>query len=240
MQMQRQPASHPKVEPLHDHVQVVATHSTAPGGAIPLDLAVAPDSNLAASFRVLRHRLRRSGDPRIIAVTSPGRREGKTTCAINLAMAIAEHARDDVMLLEANTRAPRLAAALGFAPPVCFSNQLEKAGDGPRTSWQAVAAFFSNLHVLAVSPEGESRVLLTAPPLKRAIDDVRASGYSYIVIDCPPALGSADVTIIEDMADGVLLTAMAGVTTRKSLERAAEHLAPTEILGVILMNARST
>ena len=173
-----------------------------------------------------------------MAVTSPGRREGKTTCAINLAMAMAEHGREKVMLLEANTRAPRVAEALGFAPPVCFSSQLEAASEVQRMTWRTVSAFFANLHVLAVSPESDSRVLLTAPPLKRAIDEIRASGYAYIVIDCPPALKSADVTIIEDLADGVLLTAMAGTTTRKSLERCAEHLAPTEILGLVLMNAK--
>lgn len=236
--MQRQPSIHP-VERLHEVVQVVATHNEAPPGPIPLDLAVAPDSDFAASFRVLHHRLRRAGDPRVVAVTSPARREGKTTCAINLAMAMAEHGRDKVMLLEANTRAPRIAEALGFAPPVCFSSQLEAAADAHHMTWRAVSAFFPNLHVLAVSPETESRVLITAPPLKRALEEIRASDYAYVVIDCPPALKSADVTIIEELSDGLILTAMAGTTTRKSLERAAEHLAPAEILGVVLTNAKN-
>ncbi|MEM9693741.1 MAG: CpsD/CapB family tyrosine-protein kinase [Myxococcota bacterium] len=218
-------------------VQVVASHMEPPPGPFPLDFVTDPDSDFAASFRVLRHRLRRSGDPHIIAVTSPGAGEGKTTCAVNLAMAIAEHGRERVMLLEANLRRPRLAEALGFAPPVCFAKQLETVTETHRMVWRCVASFFDNLHVLAVSPETQERMLLTAPPMFLALQHVRSSGYGYIIIDCADALRSADVNIIEEMTDGLLLTGMTGRTTKSSLRRTAEHLAPAEILGMVLMAA---
>ena len=57
VQMQRQPSTPPpSVQPLHDHVQVVATHNEPVDGPIPIDLATDPDSELAARFRFLRHR----------------------------------------------------------------------------------------------------------------------------------------------------------------------------------------
>src|SRR5262245_780030 len=44
-----------------------------------------PDSERAASFRLLRYRLAERGNPRAIVVTSAEPRSGKTTCAVNLA-----------------------------------------------------------------------------------------------------------------------------------------------------------
>jgi Mrp family chromosome partitioning ATPase len=227
-----------QVAPAIGRVQVVATHAEPPAGPFPLPFVKDPDSELAVSFRILRHRLRRAGDPRVIAVTSPNPREGKTTCAANLAMALAEHGRDKVMLLEANVRRPRLGEALGFAPPSCFAQQLAAHAREPDQSWCAVAAYLDNLHVLAVAAQSAGTMLLTAPALKLAIDHVRAAGYGYVIIDCPSTLRSADVNVIEDLADGVLLTCMAGTTTQKSLQQAVRHLAPAEILGVVLMNAK--
>jgi Mrp family chromosome partitioning ATPase len=228
---------HPRVEPTSPGVVVVATHTGAPPGPVPLPFVRDPDSEMAASFRVLRHRLRRQGDPRVLAVTSPGSREGKTTCAIALAMALAEHGRDKVMLLEANLRRPRVGEALGFSPPACFGHQMATHLENPDTPWKAVAAFFDNLHVLAVAPSSAGTMLLSPPAFQVAMSQVRAAGYGYVVIDCPSALGSADVNLIEDSADGVMLTAMAGSTTKKALHRARTHLEPAPIVGVVLMNA---
>ena len=215
-------------------VKVVATVADPPPGASGLPFVTDPDSAIAASYRVLRHRLREANNPTIIAVTSPDRFEGKTTCAANLAMALAEHGRERVLLVEANLRFPRLAAALGYVTPSCFARQMVAHLKSPLSSWDAVAAFFHNLHVLSVDPESTSHLRLNAPSLKLAMDQLRSSGYKHIVVDCPSALGSADVNVIEDNADGVLLVARAGKTTADSLKKAERHLAPANILGLVL------
>jgi Mrp family chromosome partitioning ATPase len=51
-----------------------------------------PFSPRADAYRALRHQLSKRGDPRVVGVTSPGRREGKTTAAINLAASLREGA----------------------------------------------------------------------------------------------------------------------------------------------------
>src|SRR5262245_25501376 len=43
-----------------------------------ISMAAAPDSERAASFRVLRHRVVQQGNPRVILVSSPRRGQGKT------------------------------------------------------------------------------------------------------------------------------------------------------------------
>jgi len=219
------------------YVKVVATVTDPPQSVqdLPFIDENAIDSPVAASFRVLRHRLREADNPSIIAVTSPDRHEGKTTCAINLAMALAEHGRERVLLVEANLRFPRLAAALGFDTPSCFAKQMEAHLKEPLAPWEMVAAFFHNLHVLAVDRTTVGQYRLNAPSLRLAMGHFQSSGYKHIIVDCPPALGSADVNVIEDTTDGVLLTARTGQTTGESLKTTKRHLAPANILGVVLM-----
>src|SRR5262245_32000932 len=47
-----------------------------------------PESASARGYRSLRHRLLAHSDPRVIAVTSAEPGEGKTSCAVNLALSL--------------------------------------------------------------------------------------------------------------------------------------------------------
>src|SRR5262249_15229547 len=122
-----------------------------------------PDSACAASFRVMRHRLQERGNPRTVAVTSASKKEGKTTCAVNLALALGECGRARVLLVEANLRAPSLAPLFGFMPPECFSIQLSRHRDKPEGVWSVVEVNSPSLHVLAVSPVAGARPLVDGP-----------------------------------------------------------------------------
>ena len=215
----------------------VATHK-APADPDPrLILVREPDSLRAASFRVMRHRLAERGDPRVIAVSSAGARDGKTTCAANLALALSEFGRAKVLLLEANFRAPQIAVLFGFLPPECFSLQLARHRDRPLDPWSVVEAFTPSLHVLAVKPGAANRPLLDAPAFAISLEMLRRVGYDYMVVDTPPVLGSADVNLIEDYVDAVVLTARAGRTKGRELRAAVEQLTPRKLFGVTLLDA---
>ncbi|MEO6953898.1 MAG: CpsD/CapB family tyrosine-protein kinase [Polyangia bacterium] len=215
----------------------VATHK-APADPDPrLILLREPDSLRAASFRVMRHRLAERGDPRVIAVSSAGPRDGKTTVAANLALALSEFGRAKVLLLEANFRAPQIAVLFGFLPPECFSVQLARHRDRPLDPWSIVEAFSSSLHVLAVKPGETNRPLLDAPAFAISLEMLRRVGYDYMIVDTPPVLGSADVNLIEDYVDAVVLTARAGRTKGRELRAAVEQLTPRKLFGVTLLDA---
>ena len=224
-------------EPEQPRTQVwVATHKPPENPDERLILVREPDSARAASFRVLRHRLQERGDPRVIAVTSAGPREGKTTCAVNLAMALGECGRARVLLIEGNLRTPALAPLFGFLPPECFTTQMARHKEKPLEAWSVVEVFSPSLHVLAVKPDGGGRPLLDGPAFAIAIEMLAQAGYDYLVIDTPPVLGAADVNLIEDCADGVLFTAWSRSTSGRALRQAVEQLAPAKLLGVTLLD----
>jgi Mrp family chromosome partitioning ATPase len=214
----------------------VATHEVPADPDERLVMVTGPDSERAAAMRVLRHRLQAEGDPRTVVVTSPGRGEGKTTVAANLALAMSECGRAKVLLVEANLRQPALAALFGFMPPECFSVQLERHREKPADPWSVVEVYSPFLHVLAVAPRVEGRPLVDAPAFHAAIAQLRRSRYDYIVIDTPPVLGTADVNLVEDAADAVLFVARSGATEARALKLAIEQLSPAKIAGVMLLD----
>jgi Mrp family chromosome partitioning ATPase len=197
-----------------------------------------PDSPRAASFRVLRHRLERAGNPGIIAVTSPDAGDGKTTAAANLALALCECGRARVLLAEANFRGAAVSPLFNMRPPSDFAMQVERHKSHPHDAWTVVEVRPSGLHVAAVDPAPEKRKpLVDGPALSFAISTLKRAGYDYVVLDTPPVLGSADVNLVEDVADGVLLVTRSGKSSARALRKAIEQLEPTRLLGVVLLDS---
>lgn len=219
--------------------QMVRVHRLPPGEAADprLVLVRTPDAPAAAGFRVLRHRLTERPGLRVVLVTSPKAAEGKTTCALNLALALGEAGRARVLLLEANLRRPTLAKALGFRPPICFSAQLDAHKAQPMQPWVVVESVAASLHTMVVLPEVHSRPFLDGPALALCIEQLRGAGYDYIVVDSPPVLGSADVNLIQESVDGTLLAMWAKRSRVRAMRATIAQLGKEKIVGVALMGA---
>ncbi|WP_437487012.1 CpsD/CapB family tyrosine-protein kinase [Sorangium sp. So ce1014] len=230
----------------------------------------APYSPQADAYRTLRRKLP-SGSGTTIAVTSAGPGEGKTSCAINLALALRETVRGKILLIEANIRKPGIAKALRFEPPSCFTEQLQRHASDRFAPWVVVdqaapapavapgddgidlsdrnaapmggrspdprLSVQTPVHILAVDPRTERPPILDSVAFSTAIESLKRAGYSYIVIDTPPVLGSMDMNVIGDSVDGVLLTSLVKKSTRKAIRQAIDQLRPAPILGVVLLDA---
>ena len=194
-----------------------------------------PDSPAAASFRVLRHRLRDRDAGKVILVTSPGAGDGKTLCALNLALALAEGGQAKVLLLEANFRAPTLARLLGLRPPVCLRKQLAENRSKHVRTWDVAETASPWLHTIAVDPDDPSPPSLDGPGLGLLVADMRAAGYDHVVIDGPPSLGSADVNLIEESVDGILMVLRTGSSRAAQLRKAVDQIGERKLLGVVLL-----
>lgn len=199
-----------------------------------LAMLVDPHSPRADAYRALRHRLANSGDPKVIAVTSALPREGKTTAAINLACSLREGARGRVLLLEANLRAPAISQMLGFLPPLCIGEQLLRHRKDPLEPWIA-AEPLAPLHVMAVNPQIQHSPLLDPIGFSIAIDRLRMAGYDYIVVDTSSILESADLNMIADSVDGLILTALAKRSDTKAIKRAINQLGSLSFVGTVLL-----
>jgi len=197
-------------------------------------LLLDPWSPQSRSYRLLRHRLLASADPRIIAVTSARDGEGKTTCAINLALSVVDEPLTKVVLLEANPRRP------------CLANALEGSlsrGSGEGAS-DAVGATVRRVHgldrqelyIASAGARALNRGGLDRALLRQFVDELRGV-YDYIIVDTASILESADADVACERADAVLLVARRGRSCRSSVERAMEQIVPATLAGVVLLDA---
>jgi len=200
-----------------------------------LAVYLAPDSERAAAFRVLRHHLLEAGRPQCVIVSSPHRGDGKTTAAVNLALALAECGRAKVLLVEAHLRRPQLASVFGFLPPRCFAAQLDDHRQQPTLPWTLVNVPDVWLHVAAVDPRLDRAQLLDGPAFAIAIERMRAAGYEHIVVDAPPVLGSADVNLMADAADAVVFALRAQKSTVRDVRKSIDQIGERKFVGSVLI-----
>jgi capsular exopolysaccharide synthesis family protein len=201
-------------------------------GSIPFDkgrrkepaiLFDSDNSPIAEAFRKLRTNLQFlsvDNPPRVILVTSSLPSEGKSTTAINIALALAE-AEHDVVLVDGDMRRPKLDTYMDVIGSVGFSTTLSG-----RASLDEVLqkTHFPRLTVLAAgnSPPNPSE-LLGSEAAKKVLTELRA-GFDYVVIDSSPLLAVTDAAVLAAHCDGVLMIARFGQTKREQVAHAVRHL----------------
>jgi polysaccharide biosynthesis transport protein len=183
--------------------------------------------------------LAREPAPRMVVVASPGREEGRTTVAANLATALAQQGRR-VALLDGDLRAGtlhglfHLTAQPGWASAVVAGAPIE---DVVRE-----AEFGGQEGRLDILPGG----VTSSHPVEILVSDrVRTflaglrERYDVVVIDTPSLEDGYDAAVLAGLADGVLLVSRSGETRKVELAEAANALrrARGKVLGVVLMGA---
>jgi Mrp family chromosome partitioning ATPase len=191
-----------------------------------------PDSARAFAFRQLCDGLLEKGVPRVIAVSSAAPNEGKTTCALNLALAFAER-RGRVLVVDANFFEPEHAEIFGLEEGIPTSACL----DLPWLDPYMIVELAPCLHVATMPRHRTSAARFDTRSFAMLIDLLSGLGYDRLVIDTPALDGTAAVTRVVAVADAVLLTVRSGRTTTRALRRAVERVAPGKLLGATLMDA---
>lgn len=180
-------------------------------------------SPIAEGFRELRTNmqfLEVDNPPRVLVVTSSLPSEGKTTTAINLALALAE-AEHNVVLVDGDMRRPKLDKYLDLVGSVGFSTVLT----GRASLQEALQKTrFDGLTVLtsgAVPPNPSE--LLGSLAAKKIMSEMRAH-FDYVIVDSSPLLAVTDAAILAAASDGVLVIARFAGTKREQLARAVGNL----------------
>jgi Mrp family chromosome partitioning ATPase len=194
-----------------------------------------PSSPQARGYRLLEHRLLAQGNPRVIAVTSAERGEGKTTCAANLALVLSEETASRVLLVDANLPRPGVSDLFGFEPTDSFMIKLLRSED-PAPPHAVASVGGLRLQLAALHPTVARGKRLDRMLFATALHELRRM-YDYIVIDTASVLESADANSVSLCADGVLVAARAGRSRKSALARAMDQLKPAPIMGTVLIDA---
>lgn len=181
------------------------------------------NSAIAESFRKLRTNLSFltvDNPPRVIVITSSIPSEGKSTTAINIALALAESG-NNVALVDGDMRRPTVHKYLNLVGTVGFSTVL--SGAVP-LSEALQASHFDGLTVLAAgtTPPNPSE-LLASQAATKILAELRGK-FDYVIVDSSPLLAVTDAAILAANADGALIMARYGQTKREQLAQAVGTL----------------
>jgi capsular exopolysaccharide synthesis family protein len=181
----------------------------------------APQSLVAEAFRQVRTMLTFSCPPQeqtTVMITSPSPADGKTTVAVNLAVAAAQSGQK-VLLVDANFRRPALQRIFPNLREEGLSNLLV----GQVKMDQAIVhSEVPGLDVLSsgISPPNPAELL--GSPHMRSFLAAATKQYDRIFIDTPPVLLLSDATALAGVVDGVLLVLRAHRSNRGAAARARQ------------------
>jgi capsular exopolysaccharide synthesis family protein len=216
----------------------IATPRPGPDGSAELNkrriALLQPESYIAEQFRALRGRIDAIASQRpvkTLSITSAFPGEGKTTCAINLAIVTSMSLGRRVLLIDCDLRRPKIHPALGLKPETGLAEVLAGAStvDDAIASVDGVA-----MDVLPVCgrPANPSE-LLGSPEMRRLIEEV-SDRYDRIILDTPAALGLPDAKAVSDLCDGMVMVVRASSTAQSDIEAVLEILDRQRILGLLI------
>ncbi|HMY74176.1 MAG TPA: polysaccharide biosynthesis tyrosine autokinase, partial [Blastocatellia bacterium] len=215
------------------HVEPIAKSRLHPR----LVLLTQPHAPECEQYRTLRTQLFHAAEKKslqIVTITSTLAGEGKTSTAINLALAIAQSKEKRVLIIDGDLRRPNVAAYLGARVKTGLGEIL--TGDG-----EALDSIFTleglELYVLPVSREAANPTeLLSSERFSEMLAELRRY-FDFILIDSPPVMPFADTRLLANHSDALVLVVRAGLAPYETVEKAIEALPAAKMLGVVLNGA---
>ena len=216
---------------------------SSPIGVLPFDnqakgsplSALNRRSTRSEGFRTVRTNLQFvdvDNPPRAIVITSSLPGEGKTTTAINLAIAMAQSGQR-VLLVEADLRKPKVGEYLGIDASQGLTNVL--------TFSVSLSDALQPWHrdLLTVLPGGSippnPSELLSSTAMANLLNELK-SMFDIVIIDAPPLLPVSDAAILAGIADGALFVVRWGATRNQQAAASLEQLAAVggRVLGTVV------
>lgn len=194
------------------------------------------------AFKLIRTKLDRillrKGEKALV-VTSTAENEGKTTTAINIALALAKNGKE-VLLIDGDLRKPAIAKSLNI-------NASDDTGilgivNGSRDLADSIKYSEKYNLYLLLSGKGipdPSEVLSTAT--MEEIITAAKKEFDYVVIDTAPCGVVADASILAGFSDAIVMVIRQDTVSTRRIRRAMENLdnSGTEIVGCIYNDAKS-
>lgn len=233
--------------------EVVSTHErivkhTFVPGDLAIDLGAVdkhlvcitdPHSIAAEQFKRLRARIIRAtaeGFHNTIMVTSSDVGEGKSSTAINLAVALSNELDYTVLLVDADLRKPTIHKYLGIDQTKGLSNYLKGEVSLPEVLVK------TGIGKLVLLPAGETlqnaTELLSSERMKMLVQEMK-SRYNdrYVIFDSSPLLATADPISLGSHMDGVIFVIREGMVSQKAVRQAFGLMRGWNVLGAVFNGA---
>ena len=206
---------------------------------------ITPDGErtpLAESFRrIKRQILAKVGNPKpgappanLVLVTSALAGEGKTFCAINLAISMALERDRTVLLVDADVAKPSVPKALGLhAESGLMELLLDRNVGWGDVLWQ------TDIGGLAVLPAGgthqHATELLASDAMGSLLRDM-AERYPdrIVVFDAPPLLAASEAGVLASQVGQIVVVVEAGKTSEVALKHALARIDASRLTGLLL------
>jgi len=211
---------------------------------------ITPDGErtaVAENFRrIKRHILANAASPRagatpanLVLVTSAVAGEGKTFCAINLAISIAMEMDRTALLVDADVAKPNVPQALGFeAEKGLMEVLLDRRVDLAEVLWK------TDIGTLTLLPSGTTHkhaTELLASDAMRALLQEMAERYHdrIIIFDSPPLLAASEAGVLASQMGQIVVVVEAGKTSETQLKDALGRIDSSKVAGLLLNKGES-
>ena len=234
------PPPRPPVEPIQLHLDSLrAAGFVTPSGE---------QTPTLSQFRVIKRPLvnnafGRHNQPPIpngkrVMVTSAFPGEGKSFCAVNLAMSMAVERDHQIILIDADVARPSLPRMLGIPPGPGLLDWLSQ--DGQHDIADIVLP--TNVPSLSIIRAGHrdehATELLASKAMTRLLDELSARYPDAILIfDTPPLLVTTESRVVASYMGQIVMVVEAGKTSRESVNEALSTIETCEVVGLVLNKA---
>lgn len=197
-------------------------------------------SELLEEFRIVKRQLlgtareRGTAAARRILICSPHADEGKTFCAVNLAIAMAAERDLEVVLVDADAANPSVLRALGLPKAPGLTGAL--ANPDVPVEDLVLGTDIPNLWVLPAGTSSRQDAELFASDATAAVLDRLTIGAPdrIVILDTPPALAAAPAAELAKHVGQIVLVARADRTGRSALEDACQLLSSCDDIKLLL------
>lgn len=197
---------------------------------------VDPTSYASETYRMMRTNLLYASvddPPKVVAVTSAGPGEGKSTTAANLGVALSESGKN-TLVVDCDLRKPTLHNYFEVRNMTGLVNVLT-VGSKPEAVWHE--PMLKLKLITAGPPPLNPAEILGSQRFAEFLKQVRQQ-FDYVLVDTPPVTVVTDSAVVGALADGVLVVVDAQGTRRNALRQAIRDLegVGARVLGTILNN----
>jgi exopolysaccharide/PEP-CTERM locus tyrosine autokinase len=221
---------------------IVDSASLAEAGYILPD---APVTGLAEEFRIIKRQLLLGvGKPgasdeksRSILICSAQPDEGKTFCAVNLALSLASEKDIDILLVDGDFPKPEILSTLGLEGEKGLIDAIADPDIDPESL--VIATDIGGLSVLpAGSHVNNVTELLSSSRTREVLTALTSANPRRLVLfDSPPALVASPATVLATHVGQLVMVVRADRTTEADLKEAVGLLSGCEDISLILNGA---